>query len=180
MLHAGGHPCLSDGERGADEDNPRGYFEMEKVKRLRTDASWLRDARGRAIKVVAPLLMYLPATLPCRVLFMERDLHEVVASQRRMLERQGRTGAALSDERLCETFARQLRQVRRLLAERQVPTLWVSYREAVERPAELATRVHAFLGGRLPVLGSRRGGIIRNGHTGKANAGQDADEDNHL
>jgi tetratricopeptide (TPR) repeat protein len=149
MLHAGGHPCLIDGERGADDDNPRGYFEIEKVKRLRTDASWLRDARGRALKIVAPLLMYLPAALPCRVLFMERDLHEVVASQRRMLERQGRTGAALSDDRLRETFARQLRQVRRLLAERAVPTLWVSYRDAVERPTELATRVHAFLGGAL-------------------------------
>jgi tetratricopeptide (TPR) repeat protein len=149
MLHAGGHPCLSDGERDADEDNPRGYFELEKTRRLRTDASWLQDARGKAIKIVAPLLPFLPTRFDYRILFMERDLDEVMASQRRMLERQGRTGAALSDDRLRETFALQMRQVSRLLAERQVPTLRVPYREAVERPEELAKRINAFLGGCL-------------------------------
>ena len=95
--------------------------------------------------MVAPLLPFLPPEYDYRVVFMERDLEEILASQGKMLERQQRKGADLSNERLRETFARQLRQVKKMLAERSIPTLWVAHRDALDRPVEVAARLRAFL-----------------------------------
>ena len=87
MLAAGGVAVLSDELRTADEDNPRGYLEFEPVKNLLKDSHWLFEARGKAIKIIAPLLSALPPGLPCRVILCERDLDEVLDSQERMLLR---------------------------------------------------------------------------------------------
>jgi tetratricopeptide (TPR) repeat protein len=149
MLHTGGHPCLSDELRPADADNPRGYFEYEKVKQLRRDHVWLPDAQGKAVKIVAPLLPFLPLHLPYRVIFMERDLDEVIASQGHMLVRQGRRGSRLSPERLQATFVKQLRQVKVWLARHDIPTLYVVYHDVLTRPVEVADRLNVFLGGSL-------------------------------
>lgn len=89
MLEAGGLPVLVDGRRGADIDNPNGYYEFEPVKETRTDASWVEGARGRAVKMVYRLLYDVPAEFRYRVLFMRRDLGEILASQRKMLTRHG-------------------------------------------------------------------------------------------
>src|SRR5260221_40938 len=89
MLQAGGVPVLSDGLRAPDADNPNGYFEFEPVKQLRTDHTWLASAQGKALKVVVPLLFHFPELFDCRVLFMERNLDEVIASQLAMLARKG-------------------------------------------------------------------------------------------
>ena len=56
MLQAGGMDLLTDNERKADIDNPRGYFEFERVKKVKEDPSWLKDTGGRAVKMVARLL----------------------------------------------------------------------------------------------------------------------------
>lgn len=146
MLHAGGHPCLTDERRTADADNPRGYFEYEKVKQLRTDCSWLPEAEGKAVKIIAQLLSPLPTELDYRIIFMRRELDEVIASQNRMLARQGRGGGALSDERLCEIFDQQLRQIEKLLADRNIPTLYVPHRAVIEEPTTIAQQVKEFLG----------------------------------
>ena len=92
MLAAGGLPVLSDDRRLPDDNNPRGYFEYEKVASLREDSNWILDARGKAVKVVAQLLPHLPRGA-YRVIFMDRNLDEVVQSQRRMLARNGRLGS---------------------------------------------------------------------------------------
>ncbi|MCZ6676382.1 MAG: sulfotransferase family protein [Candidatus Poribacteria bacterium] len=145
MLHAGGHPCLTDAIREADADNPRGYFEFERVKRLRTNRSWLPKAKGRAVKIIAQLLPFLPTELNYRIVFMERALDEVIASQNKMLERQDRSGGALSDERLREVFARQLRQIKNRLATQKIPTLYVAYQDTLKRPMDVASQLKAFL-----------------------------------
>ena len=100
MLDAGGYPCLIDGVRQADEDNPRGYFELEKAKGLRTNNSWLSEAKGKAVKIIAQLLPFLPSIHNYRVIFLERDLKEIIKSQNKMLKRQNRHGAELSEEQL--------------------------------------------------------------------------------
>ena len=151
MLDGGGLPILSDGEREADEDNPRGYLELEGTKRLRTDHSWLADAQGHVVKVIAQLIPVLPLGFGYRVIFMERDIVEVLSSQRHMLERLGEQGANLSDDRLRTVFVRQVRQVRAALRAHDVPTCYVAYGEAVEDPAEVARKVNEFLGGGLDV-----------------------------
>jgi hypothetical protein len=108
MLAAGGLPPLTDGERGADEDNPHGYFELESVKRLADDNSWVARAEGKAVKVVSALLEHLPP-LPgrYRTVFMLRDIDEVLASQRAMLIRRGQQLRIESEEwtRLSEGVA---------------------------------------------------------------------------
>ncbi len=87
MLAAGGISILTDGLREPDEDNPRGYLEFEPVKNLVKDSRWLLEGRGKAVKIVAPLLTALPQGLACRVILSDRDLDEVLDSQQKMLMR---------------------------------------------------------------------------------------------
>ena len=150
MLVAGGMPALYDEVRSADEDNPRGYYELEAVKHTRRDPSWLLRAPGKAVKMVHVLLYDLPTDRAYRVLLMRRDLREVIASQRLMLRRRGQPGAALTDEQLCATFATQMHQLEGWLAQQKhILFLPVPYAEVVARPAEWAARINEHLGGGL-------------------------------
>ena len=151
MLAAGGIPPLTDEQRASDESNPRGYLELEAVKRLKQDRSWLPEARGRAVKIIHLLLPELAAPvsgseLQFRVVMMRRPVEEVVASQRAMLARQGKAAAALPDAQLGKLFADQLERVERLLAERpNFQICPVQYPALVADPAAEAARINAFL-----------------------------------
>ena len=149
MLEAGGLPVLADETRAADEDNPRGYYELEKAKKLRQDSSWLAGAGGKAVKLVAHLLPSLPSGRPYRIVFMERNLGEIVASQSAMLRRLGRERGRLSDRQLARTYQQQLQSVRLVLnrQEAQVGVLGVNYGEVLAYPAQTAAKLNAFLGG---------------------------------
>jgi hypothetical protein len=154
MLEAGGMEALTDGARKADEQNPNGYYELEAVKALDKagDTSWLRDARGKAVKVVSHLLTWLPETYDYRVIFMERSLDEVLASQNKMLDDRGHTVDAGDADRAKVAFERHLDQTMRFLAQRPCfRTLTVEYAEAVQNPQAAAQRIAAFLGNRLDV-----------------------------
>ena len=156
MLEAGGVPILTDRVRAADDDNPRGYFEFEPVKHLHTgtDPAWLDSAAGQAVKIISFLLTWLPESYDYRVLFMRRDLGEVVASQETMLERRGET-TAVSGKSAAETaqlYAAHLAQVERFLARRVCfTTLDVEYRAALATPRAQAERIATFLDARLDV-----------------------------
>jgi hypothetical protein len=150
MLAAGGMPVLTDGARPADTDNPRGYLEFEPAKRTARDAGWVAAAAGKAVKLVHLLLPDLPAGYQYRVLFMHRDMEEVLASQRAMLERLGRRGAELSPQRLAAAFSEQLRRVGDWIARQpHVSALDVEYHRVIESPSTEARRVNQFLGGSL-------------------------------
>jgi len=149
MLRAGGLTCLTDELREADISNPKGYFEFEKVKGLRANNSWLPEAKGKVIKIISHLLACLPPELNYKIIFMERDLDEVLASQRKMLVNQGQGEENLSDERLGQIFAQQLRQVKKMLADRQISTLFLGYKDVLEDPVEVSTQLQAFLGNNL-------------------------------
>ena len=151
MLDAAGYPCLTDGVRKADADNPRGYFEYQKVKRLRRDRAWLPEAKGKAVKIIAQLIPFLPSQFSYQVIFMERDISEVLASQRKMLQRQGKSGGNLSDAQLGQIFEHQVREVKRILTQRKIPTLGVAYPDALQYPMEIAEKIQAFLGKNLDV-----------------------------
>jgi hypothetical protein len=152
MLHAGGLEPVTDAIRGADEDNPRGYYELEAVKN-RGDFSWLERSSGRAVKLIAELLLSLPEGGPYKVIFMRRRLDEVLASQKKMLERRGEpvtTGG--DDEALKSTFVGHLEEVESFLRRRgDIETLFVSYNRLIEDPERQAARVAGFLGGELDV-----------------------------
>ena len=156
MLEAGGMPLVTDGVRQADEQNPGGYFELEAVKDLDKggDTSWLRGARGKAVKVISFLLTWLPDTYDYRVIFMERSLDEVVASQNAMLRQRGHVPEPTDAERAKRFFERHLERTHRFLRQRRCfRTMIVRYGEAVEHPSEIAQQVASFVGGDLDVAG---------------------------
>jgi predicted AlkP superfamily phosphohydrolase/phosphomutase/tetratricopeptide (TPR) repeat protein len=152
MLAAGGMEILCDGTRAADEDNPRGYLEFERVKSLRNNSKWLLNARGKTIKIVAPLLTALPPGLPCRVILSERDLDEVIDSQDRMLQRRDQPLATTPERRrmLKEEYRRILDRVKAMLARRpRTQLLVVEYGAAISDSLGTAAMLNSFLGGGL-------------------------------
>jgi len=159
MLAAGGMTLLTDHARAADEDNPKGYFEYEAVKRTRDDPAWLEDADGRVVKMVHLLLYDLPPDRSYRVLLMKRDLSEVVRSQRVMLDRLGREGADLTGEQLSAAYEKQLAKLTQWLEERpQFAVLEVDYNDLLADPGPAIRHVNEFLGGALNEDGMR--GVI--------------------
>ncbi len=149
MLEAGGLPVLVDNLRAADVDNPRGYYEFEPVKRLKDDAGWVARAAGRAVKMVYLLLLDLPPGHRYRVLFMRRNLDEVLASQKAMLDRLGKS-SPLDDERMAALFRDQIARFESWVQGRpEFRVLDVSYNAMVTDPAPLAAEVDRFLGGGL-------------------------------
>jgi hypothetical protein len=154
MLEAGGMPLVTDGVRQADEQNPRGYFELEAVKELDKggDKSWLRGARGKAVKVISFLLTWLPETYDYQVIFMERSIDEVVASQNAMLRHRGHAPETTDAERAKIFFKDHLERTHRFLRQRRCfRTVTVDYVEAVERPSDIAQQIASFLDAGLDV-----------------------------
>jgi hypothetical protein len=151
MLDAGGLDLVTDEVREADEDNPKGYFEDERVKELADtrDKGWLHGSRGRVIKVVSSLLQYLPADNYYLVVFMRRDLREVLASQAKMLDRRGETSET-DDEAMMKMYEEHLEKVTFQLRFRpNFDVIQVAYRDVLEHPDREAERINQFFGGRL-------------------------------
>ena len=152
MLEAGGARVATDHVRKPDSDNPRGYYEYEKVKGMKGDVSWLDHCEGKAVKIVSQLLYFLPMDRSYRVMFMERKMEEILASQRVMLERLGTEGAGLSDEQMIEKFEQHLRKLGQWLsAQEPIEVLYVTYGEVIQEPYEQSVKVNFFLGGSLDV-----------------------------
>ena len=150
MLVAGGIPALTDSIRAADEDNPRGYYELEAVKKVKEDSSFLDRANGKVVKMVHLLLYDLPARHRYRVVFMRRQIEEVLASQKVMLERMGKQGGKLSDADLARVFESQIAQLQEWLPRQpNFDVCYVSYNQVMQDPAPVVQELNAFLGGGL-------------------------------
>lgn len=147
MLAAGGLPILTDGIRGADEDNPRGYLEWEGVKSLKRDAAWVATAVGKGVKVIYHWLYDLPYGFHYRVIFMRRNLDEVLASQAAMLRQRGVTDQAPDDETMKRLFQDELLEIDEWLAHQTSFSLInIEYSAVLASPLEHAQEVNAFLG----------------------------------
>jgi hypothetical protein len=152
MLAAGGLPILTDGIRSPDDDNPRGYLEWEKVKSLKQDATWVADAVGKGVKVIYHWIDDLPLAYRYCVIFMRRDLDEVLASQAAMLRRRGKSAADVDDATMRRLFEDELREIDAWLAgQPSFSVLKVDYAAVVASPLDEAARVAAFLGGNLDI-----------------------------
>lgn len=151
MLDATGLPIMTDHERTADEDNPKGYFEYERVKDLgeETDKSWVRDARGKVLKVISHLLEALPDDNFYRVILMRRDFDEIIASQNKMLVRRAEKNP-IEDAAAKEAYIRHLVDVRFMVRKRpNFEMIEVHFTQALQAPQTFVAEVNAFLGGNL-------------------------------
>jgi len=150
MLDAGGLPVLSDGERKADTDNPKGYLEWERIKQLPKDPSLIAEAEGKVVKVISQLILSLPADYEYRIVFMQRPLPEVLKSQDEMLRRRGNADAISSSSTdtsaIEEAFQRHLIEVNRWLAgRRNLQVSRVHYHRVLREPKAVAEEIAAFL-----------------------------------
>lgn len=151
MLEAGGLPPLTDSIRTADSDNPKGYYEFERVKQLdKGDTDWLPTADGKAVKVISALLKYLPDDYNYRVIFVRRNMPEILASQRKMLVNRGEDPDKMDDAQMAMLFDKHVQAVETWMAEQpNFETLYVHYSDFLTDPVSNASEVNAFLDGRL-------------------------------
>jgi hypothetical protein len=152
MLEAGGLRVMTDSLREADVDNPKGYFEHERVKDLEKeeDKSYILEGRGKVLKVISFLIKDLPDDNDYRVIFMRRDLSEVLASQNKMIDRLGTEDTTAQDEAMKEAYRNDIVRTRLMCKKRpNFELIEIHYRSTIEDTAGSAAAVNAFLGGRL-------------------------------
>jgi hypothetical protein len=147
MLVAGGMAALFDGERRADTDNPRGYLEWERIKQLPNNPGCIAEGEGKVVKVISRLLLSLPDGHEYRVVFMQRPLTEVLASQDEMLRRRGTYKEGANPAMIAAAFEKHLREVYAWLESKpNVKNLRVSYHDALRQPEEIGKQLAQFLG----------------------------------
>ena len=150
MLQAGGMDVLTDNIRRADEDNPKGYYEFERVKEIEHDKSWLPLAEGKVVKMISALLAYLPDDHEYKVIFMRRKMGEILASQRKMLIRRGEDPDAVSDEKIADVSRKHLQQVEKWLSDQSnIDVLYVRYNDVLAEPRVQTERISRFLDERV-------------------------------
>lgn len=146
MLAAGGLQIFEDAERPADLHNPVGYLEHKAVKSLGADARFLAAAKGKAIKIVAPLVKQVPEAYAYRVIYMKRPVAEVVVSQEKM---RGKSAEAITQQfpfalaMKLETASHQT--LTALHKHPNVAILELEYHEVLKDPLAAAVAIGRFL-----------------------------------
>jgi hypothetical protein len=153
MLEAGGHMILTDNIRQADANNPNGYYEFERVKKLKEgDFEWLSDSKGKVVKIVTGLIMQLPLDHNYKVIFMQRAMGEILSSQKKMLGRLGKEDDKVADEKMARIYQEHLKQVKAWLTKQQnIEVLYVNYNTMLDDPLASLKQVNEFLGGDMDV-----------------------------
>lgn len=151
MLESAGLEILTDNLRTADKNNPKGYYEYERVKQLKAgDFDWLSAAQGKVVKVISALLEYLPNQFQYKIIFMRRNIDEILSSQRQMLIRNGKQDDKVSDEKLAELYENHLKGIETWLEHQpNMSALYVSYNRILRDPLPDLNRITQFLGGNL-------------------------------
>ena len=150
ILESGGMKVVTDNIRKANEDNPHGYYEYERVKEIKDDADWLKETRGKAFKMISQLLYDLPSNENYKVIFMKRKMNEILASQSKMLERRGNVKDGISDEKMGEFFDKHLSKIIDWIEGRKyIDVLYIDYNNLLINPEEHIKTLNRFLNYRL-------------------------------
>jgi hypothetical protein len=148
ILKSGGAEILTDNIRENDINNPKGYLEYEKVKKLAQDNTWLNEADGKTVKIIAQLLQYLPNNFTYKIIFMKRDIVEVVHSQQKMLGKDTSTFPTV----LADTFTKQMEKTLSVMSgEPHIELLEVNYTDVINNPLEECENIASFLGADLDI-----------------------------
>ncbi len=146
IIDASGFPVLTDKKREADNNNPKGYYEYEPVKKLMVDKSWLPNANGKAVKIIAQLLPFLPSNYDYKIIFMRRDMNEVLQSQQVMLGKEKDVKAKNFPLKLSEAFQKQLQKVEAWVdSQPNVEMLDVNYTDVLENTEEELHTILSFI-----------------------------------
>lgn len=153
MLEAGGISSYTDSFRTADSDNPKGYFEFERVKKLKEgDVSWLPEVQGKAVKVISALLQFLPPEYNYRVIFMLRAMPEILASQKKMLINRGEDPNKISDDELTKLYEKHLQKVMNWLnIQENFSVIYVDYNQMLKDPEPYFPKINQFLGNEVNI-----------------------------
>jgi hypothetical protein len=147
MLAAGGMDIAMDNIRRADEDNPKGYYELEVVKRIKEDTSWLDGMAGKVFKMVSMLLYDLPRDRQYKIIFMRRNMEEILASQHVMLQRQGKTPKTEQEADIRKLFEEHLQHVYHWLADQgNMEVCYIYYHDLLQQFSEAVTPLAKLLG----------------------------------
>jgi Sulfotransferase domain len=151
MLEVGGLEVLTDNIRTADENNPKGYYEFERVKKLMEgDTEWLQMAKGKAVKVISTLLEALPKDYSYKVIFMRREINEILASQRQMLIKRNEPTDRVSDDKLAELYNKHLAKIEVWLKQQQhMEVLYINYNEVIRDPFPQIIEIDQLFGNQL-------------------------------
>ncbi|MHA1803996.1 MAG: sulfotransferase [Promethearchaeota archaeon] len=142
VLEAGGLEILSDHKRQADHSNPKGYYELDAIKRLDKDNSIIREARGKVVKVISHLLKHLPMEFNYKIIFMNRNMEEIMRSQQKML---GEEENGYPPE-MIEIFNKELNNVELWMDENEnIEVLKVNYSDMIQDPIPQIKRIMEFL-----------------------------------
>jgi len=145
ILEKGGVSVLTDNIRKADKDNLKGYYEFEKVKQLEEDTSWLNSAEDKAVKIISALLKHLSSEHKYKVIFMERDIDEILASQKKMMERRGKEEDKIPNEMMARLFEKHLKEIKEWLSDNSIETLYVNYNDVLDEPLPHLRKINEFL-----------------------------------
>lgn len=151
MLHSGGIEVVTDNIRQADLDNPKGYYEYEKVKKIKEDSSWLPKMRGKAFKMVSMLLYDLPKNEKYKIIFMKRNMKEMLHSQKQMLERQKFDKKNVDYVKMERLYKNHLKEIEFWLKYNNLDVIYISYNETMRNLRENANNINRFLDNRLDI-----------------------------
>ncbi len=152
MLDKGGIPPVQDGLREADIDNPKGYYEFERVKKIAEDKAWLPDCKGKAVKMISRLLIELPPGYTYKVIWMRRNIDEIIASQKKMLIRRGTYDPSVSDDDVRRMLLKHVEKTLLWVKEHPyIDMIFTHYNKLLEDPKEHIAKLNEHLGGEMDV-----------------------------
>jgi len=147
MIKAGGIKVVTDNMRKSNEDNPRGYYEDERVKKMKKDSSWLGECQGKVVKIISMLLYNLLSNHNYKVIFMKREMQEILSSQKTMLRRRGEKVDDVSNQEMGDKFEKHLRQVEDWLKKQEnIDVLYVRYNDVIDDAKSQIKTINRFLG----------------------------------
>jgi len=145
ILKAAGAPmAYSTESRPPDDNNPKGYFELEGgkiINKLMDENLHFSDYKGKFIKITAYGLKFLPAG-KYRIIYSQREIEEILDSMEKM--------AKITDENRAETkklFIKLNNMIMDLIRKRDdVEVLFADYNAILSEPEPNIRKIYDFLG----------------------------------